>query len=361
MDMPFEQFPKRFIIELVQRAAFMINSLPLDNCIHDAISPRSIVTGKVLQILPCKVGEYIQAKVPTTNKTDEERIVDALYIGPNNNGTGHYMFKLKKKERISVPKVTSLPIPESLKKVMNKMGAKEGQVEGIQFGNLYNDVTINDIKVCDIKQGVLDDDDQNDNDGIVTDDEYYYDAKRRKKIMKLPQIWKKKLATTNYKKINSRKKSKKNLINKNEEDENEIDTDNADENEINDIDDKENKSGEKENYEEDTERIGENKDDKSESIDEKEQKNDESTQEEVARPRMRYKISSSFGGPYWENFAGAMMEAQKKVHNMMNNYYAMKASATTPQTGFAKGLELFGKEGIEATYKELKNNLLDRD
>ena len=26
-----------------------------------------------------------------------------------------------------------------------------------------------------------------------------------------------------------------------------------------------------------------------------------------------------------------------------------------------KGLKLFGKEGIEARYKELKNNLLDRD
>ena len=48
------------------------------------------------------------------------------------------------------------------------------------------------------------------------------------------------------------------------------------------------------------------------------------------------------------------MEAEKKVHNMMNEYYTMTASAATPQFGFAKGLKLFGKEGIETTYKELK-------
>ena len=55
-----------------------------------------------------------------------------------------------------------------------------------------------------------------------------------------------------------------------------------------------------------------------------------------------------------------MMEAKKKVHNMIIEYYTMKASAATPEYGFAKGLKLFGKEWIEATYKELKNNLLDK-
>ena len=86
----------------------------------------------------------------------------------------------------------------------------------------------------------------------------------------------------------------------------------------------------------------------------------ESEQEEVAKPRMRYEISSSMGS-YWNNFSGAMMEAEKKVYNMMNDYCTMTVSAATPQYGFAKGISLFGKEGIEATYKELKNNLLDRD
>ena len=89
MDMPFKRIPRRFLIELVKREAIMINSLPLEGGVYDAMSARAIVTGKVLHISPCKLGEYVQAKVPTTNKTDKERTVDALYIGPNDNGTGH--------------------------------------------------------------------------------------------------------------------------------------------------------------------------------------------------------------------------------------------------------------------------------
>ena len=105
----------------------MIKSLPLDG---NAMSLRALLTGKVLQIPLCKVGEYVQAEVPTTNKTDKERTVDTLYIGPNNNGAGHYVIKLKTK-KISVPKMTPLPIPELIIKVVNEMRAKEGEVEGI--------------------------------------------------------------------------------------------------------------------------------------------------------------------------------------------------------------------------------------
>ena len=89
MDMSFKRLPRRFIIKLVKRATIMINSLPLNGGVYDAMSERVIVTGKVLHIPPCKLDEYVQSKVPTTNKTDKERTVDALYIGPNDNYTGH--------------------------------------------------------------------------------------------------------------------------------------------------------------------------------------------------------------------------------------------------------------------------------
>ena len=72
---------------------------------------------------------------------------------------------------------------------------------------------------------------------------------------------------------------------------------------------------------------------------------------------MMYKVSLLLG-TYWNSFTGAMMETEKKVHNIMNKYYTMTVPAATPQYGFAKRLNLFGKKGIEATYKELKNYLL---
>ena len=79
--------------KLIKRVAIMINSLPLEGGVHDAMSARAIVTGKVIHIPPCKLGEYVQAKVPTTNKTDKERTGDALYIGPNNNGRKRYQYQ----------------------------------------------------------------------------------------------------------------------------------------------------------------------------------------------------------------------------------------------------------------------------
>ena len=90
----------------MKRAAILINSLPLNEGVHDAMSQREIVTGKILHKLPRRIEEYVQAKIPTTNKSNKKRRMDALYVGPNNNGTGHYIFQLKMKEKISVPKLT---------------------------------------------------------------------------------------------------------------------------------------------------------------------------------------------------------------------------------------------------------------
>lgn len=141
MDMPFKRLPEQFIIEFVKRAAILINSLPLDEGGNDAISPGTIVTGKLLQI-----GEYVQVKVPITNQVDEKRTVDASYIGTNDNSIGWYVFILKTKEKISVRKVTPIPMSESMMKDVNKMGAKEGKIGYFQFGNQYGGVAINDKK-----------------------------------------------------------------------------------------------------------------------------------------------------------------------------------------------------------------------
>ena len=62
----------------------------------------------------------MQAKVPTSNKTDKEKTVDEFYTGPNNISTGHYIFKLKKKEKISVQKAAPMLKPELIIKVVNE-------------------------------------------------------------------------------------------------------------------------------------------------------------------------------------------------------------------------------------------------
>ena len=44
----------------------------------------------------------------------------------------------------------------------------------------------------------------------------------------------------------------------------------------------------------------------------------------------------------------------------MQTYFKIKASLSTPQYGFRRGLELFGDEGYQAALKELDKNLVGR-
>ena len=48
------------------------------------------------------------------------RILYALYIGPNNNGTGHLIFKLSTKQILTTMKYKPVPIPEDLIKTINE-------------------------------------------------------------------------------------------------------------------------------------------------------------------------------------------------------------------------------------------------
>ena len=50
-----------------------------------------------------------------------------LYIRPKNSGTGHYVLKLKKKEKILVPKVILVPMLESMIKVVSEWEQKKAK------------------------------------------------------------------------------------------------------------------------------------------------------------------------------------------------------------------------------------------
>jgi hypothetical protein len=79
--MPYKKIPKRFTIEMVHKVTMLINSLPKNNGIHSILSPREIVTGKKFRCLSIKIGQYVQGHTGGSNSTDQERCVDALYIG----------------------------------------------------------------------------------------------------------------------------------------------------------------------------------------------------------------------------------------------------------------------------------------
>ena len=95
-----------------------------------------------------ETGQYVQAHVGWWDKqysTEEERTVDALYLGHADDGSGHEVFKLSTKERISVNKVTVLSTPQAFIDLVNMMGEKENQPDGIQFSDMHGNTTILDL------------------------------------------------------------------------------------------------------------------------------------------------------------------------------------------------------------------------
>ena len=83
--------------------------------------------------------------VTANNKTTILRAFYALYIGPNDSGTGHQVFKLMTRRMVTTPKCKPIPMPDNVIQVVNDMGIQEGMPSGIQFRNIHHESTLADL------------------------------------------------------------------------------------------------------------------------------------------------------------------------------------------------------------------------
>ena len=98
------------------------------------MSPRQILFGKKFKTPLCKIGEVVMAyDVTANNKTTIPRAFYALYIRPNNSGTGHQVFKLSSKQLVTSPKYKPVLMPDDVIQVVNDMGIQGGMPSGINF------------------------------------------------------------------------------------------------------------------------------------------------------------------------------------------------------------------------------------
>ena len=145
-ETPFTRYPKRFTIEMVKRVVVLINSFRRNSGVNPVMSPRQILFGKKFKTLLCKIGELVMAyDVTSSNDTTKPRAFYALYIGPNDGGTGHKVFKLGTKKMITTPKCKPVPMPDDVIKVVNDMGRQERMPDGIQFHNIHHESTLSDL------------------------------------------------------------------------------------------------------------------------------------------------------------------------------------------------------------------------
>ena len=122
-ETPFNKYPKRLTIEMTRHATVLINSFRRKSGVHTVMSPRQILFGKKFKTHLCKTGELVLAyDVKSDNKTSKPRAFNALYIRPNDAGTGHSVFKLSTKKMIVPPRCKSVPMPDDVIEVINRMG-----------------------------------------------------------------------------------------------------------------------------------------------------------------------------------------------------------------------------------------------
>ena len=92
------------------------------------------------------MGELVLVyEVKPDNKISKPRAFYALYIGPNDGGTGHSVFKLSTKTMIVMPRCKPIPMPEDVIVVINQMGEDDGSPERIVFRNIHKVLTVEDM------------------------------------------------------------------------------------------------------------------------------------------------------------------------------------------------------------------------
>ena len=80
-----------------------------------------------------------------TYKTSKPRTFYALYIGANDGGTGHSVFKLSTKSMIVTPRCKPIPILDDVIEVVNQMGQDDRLPDGIVFCNIHKESTVEEM------------------------------------------------------------------------------------------------------------------------------------------------------------------------------------------------------------------------
>ena len=101
-----------------------------------------------------------------SNDTGQPRAFFALYIEPNENGTGHRVIKLQIKRLVATPKCIPTPMTQNIIYVVNKMVRQEGAPDGIQFMNVDRKATLEDLYP----------DEEHEDDSCASDVNYQYES-----------------------------------------------------------------------------------------------------------------------------------------------------------------------------------------
>lgn len=132
--LPFPRLPRRLLTELVYYAVFWLNSFPAADGISSTISPRSLITGHVIDYnTHCQLefGEYVQTHESHDN-TLAARTTGALALRPTGNiQGGFYFYSLNTGRILNRNRWTPLPMPADVIDHIARLARTERATEPI--------------------------------------------------------------------------------------------------------------------------------------------------------------------------------------------------------------------------------------
>jgi Reverse transcriptase (RNA-dependent DNA polymerase) len=167
---PFETMTSTMTLELGKRTVFWLNAFPAADGISTTLSPRTIVTGQIVnhdQHCTYDFGEYVQTHEEHDN-TMAPRTIGALAMRPTGNAQGSYYFlSLSSGRIINWLKATPLPMPHEVIDRVRRMARQQKANRGLVFLDRNKQPFTDDI---DDDLTPPDDDDEEDDE----DDESYH-------------------------------------------------------------------------------------------------------------------------------------------------------------------------------------------
>ena len=145
-----KRIPTRLMRELVMSTVKMINSIRRKGGVHPVMSPRQIITGRRMKLPPYPPGSCVYAvRGGTTNSVDNMRSFAALYLCPNDEGGGHFVYNIDTMQRCSACRVVGInkkpiPMPDNVIDTINKQASEE--TDGIEFADINLKTTVNDYQ-----------------------------------------------------------------------------------------------------------------------------------------------------------------------------------------------------------------------
>jgi len=116
-QLPFKAYPHRLIVEMVNNVVFWLNVFPHTDGVHEAMSPRTIITGLHIshdKHCALELGSYAQIHEEHDNSMTA-RTSGAIALRPTGNIQGsHYFLNINSGRRVARNNWTALPMPNEV-------------------------------------------------------------------------------------------------------------------------------------------------------------------------------------------------------------------------------------------------------